>query len=39
VAAAVIGARTAEEITTDVSYVGMDIPDALWAELDVARRR
>ena len=39
VTAAVIGARTAEEITTDVSYAGMDIPDALWAELDVARRR
>ena len=39
VTAAVIGARSAEEITTDVSYAGMDIPGALWAELDVARRR
>jgi D-threo-aldose 1-dehydrogenase len=34
VTAAVIGARTAEEITADVSYLEMHIPGALWAELD-----
>jgi len=33
VTAAVIGARTAEEITVDVSYLKTPIPDALWAEL------
>ena len=38
VTAAVIGARTAEEITVDVSYLEMPIPGALWAELDRARR-
>jgi len=39
VTAAVIGARTAAEITIDVSHLGVDIPGALWAELDVARQR
>jgi D-threo-aldose 1-dehydrogenase len=38
VTAAVVGARTAEEITVDVSYLEMPIPDALWAELDRGRR-
>jgi hypothetical protein len=38
VTAAVTGARTAEEITTDVSYLGMNIPGALGAELDVVRQ-
>ena len=33
VTAAVIGARTAEEITVDVSYLETRIPDVLWAEL------
>jgi aryl-alcohol dehydrogenase-like predicted oxidoreductase len=36
VTAAVIGARTAEEITIDVSYLKTPIPDALWAELHTA---
>jgi D-threo-aldose 1-dehydrogenase len=34
VTAAVVGARTAEEITADVSYLEMHIPDALWAEVE-----
>jgi D-threo-aldose 1-dehydrogenase len=38
VTAAVIGARTAEEITIDVSYLRMDIPGALWAELNQAHQ-
>jgi hypothetical protein len=32
----VIGARTAEEITIDVSYLKTPIPDALRAELNTA---
>jgi D-threo-aldose 1-dehydrogenase len=38
VTVAVMGARSAEEITIDVSYLRMDIPDALWAELKLARQ-
>jgi aryl-alcohol dehydrogenase-like predicted oxidoreductase len=38
VTAAVVGARSAEEITADTSYLSTPIPDALWAELDRARR-
>jgi aryl-alcohol dehydrogenase-like predicted oxidoreductase len=38
VTAAVIGARTADEIAVDVSYLEMHIPGALWAELHRARR-
>ena len=34
VTAAVVGARTAEEVTGDVSYLSTHIPDALWAELE-----
>ena len=34
VTAAVVGARSPEEITSDVSYLSTHIPDALWAELD-----
>jgi D-threo-aldose 1-dehydrogenase len=34
VTAAVVGARTSEEITADVSYLLTPIPDALWAELE-----
>jgi D-threo-aldose 1-dehydrogenase len=34
VTAAVVGARTAEEITRDVSYLSGPIPDALRAELE-----
>jgi len=34
VTAAVVGARTREEITADVSYLSVHIPDALWAELE-----
>lgn len=33
VTAAVVGARTPEEITADVSYLSLNIPEALWAEL------
>jgi len=33
VTAAVVGARSAEEIRADASYLGLPIPDALWAEL------
>ena len=36
VTAAVIGARTGDEITIDVSYLKTPIPDALWAELNTA---
>jgi D-threo-aldose 1-dehydrogenase len=38
VTAAVIGARTAEEITVDISYLEMHIPGALWAELNGTRQ-
>jgi D-threo-aldose 1-dehydrogenase len=34
VTAAVIGARSPEEITADASYLSTSIPDALWAELE-----
>jgi D-threo-aldose 1-dehydrogenase len=34
VTAAVVGARSAEEITADVSYLSTPIPAALWAELE-----
>jgi D-threo-aldose 1-dehydrogenase len=34
VTAAVVGARTAEEIRADAGYLDLPIPDALWAELD-----
>jgi len=34
VTAAVVGARTPEEVTSDVSYFSAHIPDALWAELE-----
>jgi aryl-alcohol dehydrogenase-like predicted oxidoreductase len=33
VTAAVVGARTPEEITSDASYLSLHIPDALWADL------
>ncbi len=33
VTAAVVGARTPQEIRADVGYLGVPIPDALWAEL------
>ena len=33
VTAAVVGARTPDEIRADASYLGWPIPDALWAEL------
>jgi D-threo-aldose 1-dehydrogenase len=33
VTAAVVGARTPAEIRADADYLGMDIPEALWAEL------
>jgi D-threo-aldose 1-dehydrogenase len=39
VTAVVVGARTPEEITADVSYLSVQIPDELWAELDVRRQR
>ena len=35
VTAAVVGARSAEEITADISYLSTPIPHALWAELEV----
>jgi D-threo-aldose 1-dehydrogenase len=38
VTAAVVGARSAEEITADTSYFSTPIPNAPWAELDRARR-
>jgi aryl-alcohol dehydrogenase-like predicted oxidoreductase len=34
VAAAVVGLRSPEEVTSDVSYLSTHIPDALWAELE-----
>ena len=34
VTAAVVGARSAEEITADASYLSTPIPDALWADLE-----
>jgi D-threo-aldose 1-dehydrogenase len=34
VTAAVVGARSPEEITADVSYLSAPIPDPLWAELE-----
>jgi aryl-alcohol dehydrogenase-like predicted oxidoreductase len=34
VTAAVVGARTPEEVTSDVSYLSTHIPRALWAELE-----
>ena len=34
VTAAVVGARSAEEIRADAGYLGFPIPDDLWAELD-----
>jgi len=33
VTAAVVGARTADEIRADAGYLGLPIPDALWADL------
>ena len=36
VTAAVVGARTPEEITADASYLSSPIPDTLWAELDAS---
>jgi len=30
---AVVGARSADEIRTDAGYLGLPIPDALWADL------
>jgi hypothetical protein len=34
-----VGARTPEEIAADVSYLSMQIPDELWAELNRVRQR
>jgi D-threo-aldose 1-dehydrogenase len=34
VTAAVVGARSAKEITADISYLSTPIPHALWAELE-----
>jgi D-threo-aldose 1-dehydrogenase len=34
VTAAVVGARSPDEIRADAGYLGFPIPDALWAELD-----
>jgi D-threo-aldose 1-dehydrogenase len=34
ITAAVVGARTADEITEDVGYLGLDVPEALFVELD-----
>jgi D-threo-aldose 1-dehydrogenase len=34
VTAAVVGARSPEEVGADAGYLGFPIPDALWAELD-----
>ncbi len=34
VTAAVVGARSSEEIASDVAYLSTSIPDALWAELE-----
>jgi D-threo-aldose 1-dehydrogenase len=38
VTAAVVGARSAGEITEDVSYLSTPIPDALWTELEALLR-
>ena len=35
VTAAVVGARTPEEIRADAGYLGLPIPDALWADLSL----
>jgi D-threo-aldose 1-dehydrogenase len=35
VTAAVVGARSPEEVTADVAYLSTRIPDALWSELAV----
>jgi D-threo-aldose 1-dehydrogenase len=35
VTAAVVGARSAEEVRADAAYADTHIPDALWAELEV----
>ena len=35
VTAAVVGARTADEIRADAGYLRVPIPDALWADLGV----
>jgi D-threo-aldose 1-dehydrogenase len=35
VTAAVVGARTPEEIRADAAYLGLPIPDALWADLSL----
>ena len=34
VTAAVVGARSPDEISADAGYLGIPIPDVLWAELD-----
>ena len=34
VTAAVVGARSAEEITADTSYLSTPIPNALWTKLE-----
>jgi aryl-alcohol dehydrogenase-like predicted oxidoreductase len=39
VTAAVVGARTREEIAADVSYLSVQIPGELWAELNQVRQR
>jgi D-threo-aldose 1-dehydrogenase len=39
VTAALVGARSPEEIAVDVSYLSIPTPDALWAELNQARQR
>ena len=39
VTAVVVGARTPEEIAADVSYLSMQIPGELWAELNRVRQR
>jgi len=33
VTAAVVGARTPDEIRADAGYLSLDIPDAVWADL------
>jgi D-threo-aldose 1-dehydrogenase len=35
VTAAVVGARTPQEIRADAAYLGLPIPDALWADLSL----
>jgi hypothetical protein len=39
VTAAVVGTRTPQEIAADVSYLPMQIPGELWAELNRVRQR